>query len=143
MPYKGGTTQITGLLAGDIQLGMESANVAIPLWRESKIKILGLTGGKRIADRAGDPDGRRDAAGLRPRHLAERGGAGRHAEGDRRAALRLARQGDGERGGASSKLLAVGIEPTISKSPEEFAAFIKSQAATREKVIKAVGMKLD
>ena len=41
------------------------------------------------------------------------------------------------------KLLAVGIEPTISKSPEEFAAFIKSQAEVREKVIKAVGMKLD
>ena len=40
-------------------------------------------------------------------------------------------------------LLAVGIEPTISKSPEEFGAFIKSQAETREKVIKAVGMKLD
>jgi tripartite-type tricarboxylate transporter receptor subunit TctC len=41
------------------------------------------------------------------------------------------------------KLLAVGIEPTISKSPADFAAFIKAQAATREKVIKAVGMKLD
>ena len=41
------------------------------------------------------------------------------------------------------KLLAVGIEPGISKSPEEFGAFIKSQAETREKVIKAVGMKLD
>ena len=41
------------------------------------------------------------------------------------------------------KLLAAGIEPTISKSPEEFGAFIKSQAEVREKVIKAVGMKLD
>ena len=41
------------------------------------------------------------------------------------------------------KLLAVGIEPGISKSPEEFGAFIKTQAETREKVIKAVGMKLD
>ncbi len=41
------------------------------------------------------------------------------------------------------KLLAVGIEPTISKSPEEFAAFIKAQAEVRSKVIKAVGMKLD
>ena len=40
-------------------------------------------------------------------------------------------------------LLAVGIEPGISKSPEEFGAFIKTQAETREKVIKAVGMKLD
>jgi tripartite-type tricarboxylate transporter receptor subunit TctC len=41
------------------------------------------------------------------------------------------------------KLTAVGIEPTISKSPEDFGAFIKSQAEVRSKVIKAVGMKLD
>ena len=41
------------------------------------------------------------------------------------------------------KLLAVGIEPGISKSPEEFGAFIKSQAEVREKVIKAVGMKIE
>ena len=41
------------------------------------------------------------------------------------------------------KLTAAGIEPTISKSPEEFAAFIKSQAEVREKVIKAVGMKIE
>ena len=41
------------------------------------------------------------------------------------------------------KLLAAGIEPTVSKSPQEFAAFLKSQAETRQKVIKAIGMKLD
>ncbi len=41
------------------------------------------------------------------------------------------------------KLFAAGIEPAISKSPEEFAAFIRTQAAVRSKVIAAVGMKLD
>ena len=41
------------------------------------------------------------------------------------------------------KLSAAGIEPTISKSPEEFGAFIKSQAEVREKVIKTVGIKID
>jgi tripartite-type tricarboxylate transporter receptor subunit TctC len=39
--------------------------------------------------------------------------------------------------------LAAGIEPATSDSPEEFAAFIRSQADTRAKVIKAVGLKLD
>ncbi len=143
VPYKGGTTQITGILAGDIQLGMESANVALPLWRDNKIKILGLTGGKRLSIAPEIPTVGETLPGLRPRHLAKRRGAGRHAEGDRRAPLRFARQGDGERRRCASKLLAVGIEPTISKSPEEFGAFIKSQAEMREKVIKAVGMKLD
>jgi len=41
------------------------------------------------------------------------------------------------------KLLAAGIEPATSNSPEEFAAFIRAQADTRAKVIEAVGMKLD
>ena len=41
------------------------------------------------------------------------------------------------------KLLTAGIEPAISNTPEEFAAFIRSQADTRAKVIQAVGMKLD
>jgi len=40
------------------------------------------------------------------------------------------------------KLAASGIEPTMSKSPEEFGAFIKSQADVRQKIIKALGMKL-
>jgi tripartite-type tricarboxylate transporter receptor subunit TctC len=41
------------------------------------------------------------------------------------------------------KLLAAGIEPASSATPQEFAAFIRSQADTRAKVIAAVGMKLD
>ena len=41
------------------------------------------------------------------------------------------------------KLLAAGIEPAVSKSPEDFAAFIRAQADVRAKVIKDVGLKLD
>ena len=41
------------------------------------------------------------------------------------------------------KLLKAGIEPATSATPEEFAAFMRSQADTRAKVIQAVGMKLD
>ena len=49
VPYRGGTTQITGLLAGDIPLGHESVNVALPLYRDKKIKIIALTGQKRLS----------------------------------------------------------------------------------------------
>jgi hypothetical protein len=41
------------------------------------------------------------------------------------------------------KLTIAGIEPAGSKSPQEFAAFIRAQADVRAKVIQAVGMKLD
>ena len=49
VPYRGGTTQITGILAGDIPLGMESINVALPLWRDKKVKILGLVSAQRLS----------------------------------------------------------------------------------------------
>jgi tripartite-type tricarboxylate transporter receptor subunit TctC len=41
------------------------------------------------------------------------------------------------------RILKAGIEPATSDTPEEFSAFIRSQAETRSKVIKAVGLKLD
>jgi tripartite-type tricarboxylate transporter receptor subunit TctC len=41
------------------------------------------------------------------------------------------------------RILKAGIEPSTSASPEEFAAFVRSQSETRSKVIKAVGLKLD
>ncbi len=142
VPYKGGTTQITGILAGDIQLGMESANVALPLWRDGKIKILGLSGGQRLSIAPEIPTIGETLPGFdlgiwqsvvvpagTPREIVTR----LHASLAKVMANKEVRD----------RLLAAGIEPTISKSPEEFGAFIRSQAETREKVIKAVGMKLD
>lgn len=41
------------------------------------------------------------------------------------------------------RLLVAGIEPASGNSPEEFAAFLRSQAETRSKVNQAVGLKLD
>ena len=142
VPYKGGTTQITGILAGDIQLGMESANVAIPLWRDNKIKILGLTGGKRLSIAPEIPTVGETLPGfdlgIWQSVVAP---AGTPKEIIARLYASLAKVMANEE--VRQKLLAVGIEPTISKSPEEFGAFIKKQAEVREKVIKAVGMKLD
>src|SRR2546429_5898833 len=49
VPYRGGTTQITGILAGDVPLGMESINVALPLWRDKKVQSLGPVGAQRLS----------------------------------------------------------------------------------------------
>ena len=142
VPYKGGTTQITGILAGDIELGMESANVALPLWRDGKIKILGLTGGDRLSIAPEIPTIGETIPGFdlgiwqsvvapagTPKEIVTR----LHASLAKVMAMPDVRK----------RLLDSGIEPTISKSPEEFGAFIKKQADVREKVIKDVGMKLD
>ena len=140
--YSGGNTQITGLMAGDIPLGHESVNVSLPLYRDKQIKIIALTGRERsklapelpvvsetfpsfdmgIWQSVVVPTGT-------PKPIVDR----------LFASLQKAMSSPDLR----EKLLAAGIEPTISKSPEEFRNFIRSQSEVRAKVIKAIGMKLD
>ena len=142
IPYKGGNTQITAELAGDIPLGMESINVSLPLWREKKLKILALTGAHRLSFVPEIPTIAETFPGFdlgiwqsivapagTPRNIVTK----LHQSISKVLAMPDVRE----------KLLIAGIEPATSKSPEEFAAFIRSQAETRAKVIAAVGMKLD
>ena len=142
VPYRGGTTQITGILAGDIPLGMESINVALPLWRDKKVKILGLVSAQRLSLAPEIPTIAETFPGYdlgiwqsivaptgTPAEVVQK------LHGSIRKVLALSE--------VREKLLNAGIEPSSSTTPDEFAAFIRSQAQTREKVIKAVGMKLD
>src|SRR6266508_795639 len=142
VPYRGGTTQITGILAGDIPLGMESVNVSLPLWRDKKVKILGLVSAQRLSLAPEIPTIAETfpgydlgiwqsivaPAGTPPNVVTK-------LHGSIRKVLALTE--------IREKLLNAGIEPASSNTPEEFAAFVRSQADTRSKVIQAVGMKLD
>src|SRR5246127_2394935 len=142
VPYRGGTTQITGILAGDIALGIESINVSLPLWRDGKVKILGLVSAQRLSFAPDIPTIAETYPGYdlgiwqsivapagTPRDVVTK----LHGSIKKVLALPEVRE----------KLLNAGIEPAGSSTPEEFAAFIRSQADTRTKVIQAVGMKLD
>jgi tripartite-type tricarboxylate transporter receptor subunit TctC len=142
VPYRGGTTQITGILAGDIPFGMESVNVALPLWRDKKVKILGLVSAQRLSLAPEIPTIAETFPGYdlgiwqsivapagTPRDVVAR----LHQSISKVLGMRDVRE----------KLTTAGIEPAGSKSPEDFAAFIRSQADVRAKVIQAVGMKLD
>jgi tripartite-type tricarboxylate transporter receptor subunit TctC len=142
VPYRGGTTQVTGLLGGEIQLGLESVNVALPFARAGKLKILALTGGNRISLAPDIPTVAETLPGfdlgiwqsiVAPAKTPPEIIGKLHKE----IVAVLAR--DSVRG----KLTTNGVEPATSKSPEDFAAFIRSQADTRRKVIEAVGIKLD
>jgi tripartite-type tricarboxylate transporter receptor subunit TctC len=142
VPYRGGTTQITGILAGDIPLGHESINVSLPLYRDGKLKILGITGLQRLSLAPELPTIAETLPGYdlgiwqsivapagTPRAIVQR----LHASLVKVLATPEVRE----------RILKAGIEPSTSASPEEFAAFVRSQAETRSKVIKAVGLKLD
>ena len=142
VPYRGGTTQITSMMAGDIPLGHESVNVALPLARDNKIKIIALTGQKRLALAPEIPLIAETFPGFDLgiwQSVVVPKGTPKPVVDRLFASLQKA-MGSQE---VRDKLTAAGIEPTISKSPEEFGAFIRSQAEVREKVIKAVGMKID
>jgi tripartite-type tricarboxylate transporter receptor subunit TctC len=142
VPYRGGTTQITGILAGDIPLGMESVNVALPLWRDGKVKILGLVSAQRLSLAPELPTIAETFPGydlgIWQSIVAP---AGTPVEvintlhRSIRKVLMMAEVGD--------KLRNAGIEPLASETPQQFAAFIREQADVRSKVIQAVGLKLD
>jgi tripartite-type tricarboxylate transporter receptor subunit TctC len=142
VPYRGGTTQITGILAGDIPLGHESINVALPLYRDGKLKIFGITGGRRLSFAPELPTIAETFPGYdlgiwqsivapagTPRDIVEK----LHASLKKVLTMPDVRE----------KILGAGIEPATSASPDDFAAFMRSQADTRAKVIQAVGLKLD
>jgi tripartite-type tricarboxylate transporter receptor subunit TctC len=142
VPYRGGTTQITGILAGDIPLGHESINVSLPLYRGGKLKIYGITGGRRLSFAPELPTIGETFPGYDLgiwQSVVAPSGTPRDIVTKLHASLKKVLDMPDVR----EKILGAGIEPASSASPEEFAAFVRSQADTRAKVIQAVGLKLD
>ncbi len=142
VPYRGGTTQITGILAGDVPLGMESINVSLPLWRDKKVKILGLVSAQRLSLAPEIPAIAETFPGYDLgiwQSIVAPAGTTRDVVTKLHGSLRKVLAMPDVR----EKLLNAGIEPASSNSPDEFAAFIRSQADARSKVIKTLGMKLD
>ena len=142
VPYRGGTTQITGILAGDIPFGMESINVSLPLWRDKKLKILGLVSAQRLSLAPEIPTIAETFPGYDLgiwQSIVAPAGTPREIVARLFTSINKVLNMPDVR----EKLLTAGIEPAASKSPEDFAAFIRAQADVRAKVIKDVGLKLD
>src|SRR5258708_15683889 len=139
IPYRGGTTQITGILAGDIPLGMESVNVSLPLWREKKVKILGLVNAQRLSLAPELPTVAETFPGY---DLGIWQSIVAPSDTPREVVNKLH--------GSIRKVLAVhevrekpanaGIEPASSTTPAEFPAFTPSPPHTRPRVTQAAGM---
>jgi tripartite-type tricarboxylate transporter receptor subunit TctC len=142
VPYRGGTTQITGLLAGDIPIGHESVNVALPLYRDKKIKILALNSKNRLPLAPEIPTIAETYPGFdlgiwqsivvpagTPREIVDK------LYGGLKKVLSMP--------DVRERIMTAGIQPVVSDSPEAFGAFIKAQADVRSQVIKAVGMKIE
>ena len=48
VPYKGGPEAIQGVLAGDVCCIFNQVQTALPQWRAGKVRLLGVTTGKRV-----------------------------------------------------------------------------------------------
>src|SRR5262249_33713806 len=140
-PYRGGTPQSTGILAGDIPLGMESINVSLPLWRDKKVKILGLVSAQRLSLAPEIPAIAETFPGydlgiwqsiVAPAGTPSDVVAKLHGSIKKVLSMPDVRE----------KRLAAGIEPASSAAQEGFAAFIGAQAQTRAMVIRATRMRL-
>ncbi len=142
VPYRGGTTLVTALLGGEIPLGHESLNVSLPFARAGKLKIIASTARERVSLAPDIPTVAETLPGFDlgiwqsivvPVKTPPEIVAKLHDEIV--AVLR--------RASVREKLMTAGVEPATSKSPQDFADFMRQQADVRSKVIASVGIKLD
>jgi tripartite-type tricarboxylate transporter receptor subunit TctC len=142
VPYKGGAAGITDLIAGQVQLMLESTNSITPFAKSGRVRALAVTSARRtpalpdvptVAE-AGVPGyeattwtGIVGPAGL-PKPIVAR----LNAELVKAVASPTFRE----------KAAAIGSEP-VSSTPEQFGAFIRSEYAKWGEVIRRSGAKID
>ncbi len=142
VPYKGGAAGIADMMAGRVQLMMESTNSITPFARAGKVRGLAVTGPKRSEALPDIPT------------MAEAGVAGYEATtwtgivapvGTPKAIVaRLNSELQQMAAGPTFKerVNAIGSEP-MSGTPEQFAAFIRKESAKWADVIKRSGAKIE
>jgi len=140
IPYKGAAPATTDVMAGQIQLSFASTPGSIPVVKAGKVKALGVTSARRIAKL---PDVPTVAEAALPGYEASVwygvvAPAGTPRSIVQRLNTEIARivADPAQR----ERMLAGDFEPTTS-TPEQFAAFIKSETAKWGKVVKASGAK--
>jgi tripartite-type tricarboxylate transporter receptor subunit TctC len=142
VPYKGGAPAMADLLGGQVNLNFAAATDAVTQTKNGAIKALAVTTPKRIADLPDVPTVE-EAAGLIGYQAVNWYGLTGPAKlprtlVDRVFAATVETLNDPE---VRAKLLASGLQPAPSKSPEEFAEFIRAEGVKWAKVVKESGAK--
>ncbi len=142
VPYKGASGSITAVITGEVPVSFSGVSTALVNWKAGRVKVLAAMGAARLPQapevptvaEAGVPGYEAQVwqsivvpAGT-PREII----AKLNAELTRIMKLPETRE----------RLSAVGIEPT-SSTPEELAAFIRSETTKWSKVIKDIGLKVE
>ena len=143
VPFKGGAPSLQSVLAGDVQVIIGTTPVVLPQIRAGKLVPLslitragspmvpGVPGAEEVGVPGLDLDtwwGIWGPAGLRPEVT-------RRLYAAITKVMRLPQ--------VAEKLAREAMEPKLSNSPEEFAAFVRKDHAMYEPIVKASGAKVD
>jgi tripartite-type tricarboxylate transporter receptor subunit TctC len=142
IPYKSAGHSMPDLLAGRVQVGFETLPTTAAYVKQGKLKALAVTTPKRLADfpdvpttaEAGLPAFRLRtwygifAPGGTPAPIVSR----LHAE-----VARAIQSPDGR-----ARLVEMGVDETVTRSPEEFAAMVRSELDYFARLVKEAGIKL-
>jgi tripartite-type tricarboxylate transporter receptor subunit TctC len=144
VPYKGGAPAMADLLGGQVNLNFAAATDAITQTKNGAIRALAVTTPKRIADLPDVPTVE-EAAGLKGYQAVNWYGLTGPAKLprpilDRIFAATVETLDDPT---VRAKLLASGLQPAPSKTPEEFAEFMRSEGLKWARVVKESGAKVD
>lgn len=140
IPYKGAAPATTDVIAGQIQLSFASTPGSIPVVKAGKVRAIGVTSAKRIAKL---PDVPTVAESALPGYEASVWYGVVAPAGTPRDVVQRLNHGIARIVAEPvhrDRMLASDFEPTTS-TPEQFAAFIRSETAKWAKVVKASGAK--
>ena len=130
-------------MGGQIDVAFETAASATPPIKGGKIRPLAITTAKRSPAMPDLPDRRRERlAGLRGAHLVRLAGAGRNAQGDRRAAQYGSRRRSCRSPEIKQRIADISSE-TGGIPSEQFADLIKKETVKWAKVVKDSGATVD
>jgi tripartite-type tricarboxylate transporter receptor subunit TctC len=142
VPYKGSVQATADLVAGNIQMAIPTLPSALPFIQARRVKVLAVTTAKRVPVLADAPT--MQEAGVKGYVNVLWTGVLAPAGAPPAVIKRLHEETLAALDSAEVKkvLAGVGAEPQGS-TPEEFAAFIRSELAKWAKVVKAAGVRPD
>lgn len=139
IPYKGSVPTITALIAGDVQFVFMDAPPIIPHVKSGRVRALAVTSSKRINNLPEVPtvseSGQQGYELIFWTGLFAPAATPREVVGKIQAEIARAMHAPESR----ERLAALGIDPVVN-SPEEFAAYLRTEAARYAAVVKAANI---
>ena len=144
VPYKGGAPAMADLLSGQVNLNFAAAAEGVPQSKSGSIRALAVTTPNRISDLPDVPTVE-EAAGLKGYQAVNWYGLTGPAKlpqplVDRLFAATVETLNDPA---VRTRLLAVGLQPSPSRTPAHFREFMRDEGVKWARVVKESGAKVD